>query len=97
RSRLDGRRRHRRGKGAAGRSRNAPGAREGPNGASLRPRRRRENDRAIPERPEVPMMQNVIAFIEHKHGAIRRSSLEAATQARTLADQLGGKALAVVV
>lgn len=41
-------------------------------------------------------MQNVIAFIEHKHGAIRRSSLEAATQARTLADQLGGKAHAVV-
>jgi len=41
-------------------------------------------------------MQNVIAFIEHKHGAIRRSSLEAATQARTLADKLGGKALAVV-
>ena len=40
-------------------------------------------------------MQNVIAFIEHKHGAIRRSSLEAATQARALADQLGGKAHAV--
>jgi electron transfer flavoprotein alpha subunit len=42
-------------------------------------------------------MQNVIAFIEHKHGTIRRSSLEAATQARALADQLGGKAHAVVV
>ncbi|HEY6234722.1 MAG TPA: hypothetical protein VIW69_06460, partial [Candidatus Elarobacter sp.] len=41
-------------------------------------------------------MQNVIAFIEHKHGTIRRSSLEAATQARTLADALGGKAHAVV-
>jgi len=41
-------------------------------------------------------MQHVIAFIEHKHGTIRRSSLEAATQARTLADQLGGKAHAVV-
>src|SRR6202011_3498131 len=59
-------------------------------------RRRREGDRAIPQRQKVPVMQNVIAFIEHKHGTIRRSSLEAATQARTLADQLGGKAHAVV-
>jgi electron transfer flavoprotein alpha subunit len=41
-------------------------------------------------------MQNVVAFIEHHRGAIRRSSLEAATQARALADQLGGKAHAVV-
>ena len=42
-------------------------------------------------------MQNVIAYIEHHNGAIRRSALEAASQARTLADQLGGKAHAVVV
>lgn len=42
-------------------------------------------------------MQNVIAFIEHTKGAPRRVSLEAATQARKLADELGGKAHAVVV
>jgi electron transfer flavoprotein alpha subunit len=42
-------------------------------------------------------MQNVIAFIEHTKGAPRRVSLEAATQARRLADELGGKAHAVVV
>src|SRR5580700_915594 len=41
-------------------------------------------------------MKNVIAYIEHRAGAPRRSSLEAACAARTLADQLGGKALAVV-
>ncbi len=41
-------------------------------------------------------MQNVIAFIEHTKGAPRRVSLEAATQARRLADELGGKAHAVV-
>lgn len=41
-------------------------------------------------------MQNVIAFIEHTKGAPRRVSLEAATQARKLADELGGKAYAVV-
>ncbi len=41
-------------------------------------------------------MQNVIAFIEHKHGTVRRVSLEASTKARELADQLGGKAIAVV-
>lgn len=41
-------------------------------------------------------MQNVIAYIEHHNGAPRRSSLEAACAARTLADQLGGKAIAVV-
>jgi electron transfer flavoprotein alpha subunit len=42
-------------------------------------------------------MQNVIAFIEHKHGAPRRVALEGATHARALADQLGGKVHAVVV
>ena len=41
-------------------------------------------------------MQNVIAFIEHQHGAPRRSSVEAACAARAVADQLGGKAYAVV-
>jgi len=41
-------------------------------------------------------MQNVIAFIEHHHGTPRRSSVEAACAARTVADQLGGKAYAVV-
>ena len=42
-------------------------------------------------------MQNVIAFIEHKNGRPRRVSLEAAGAARTVADQLGGTAHAVVV
>jgi electron transfer flavoprotein alpha subunit len=41
-------------------------------------------------------MQHAIAFIEHRKGTIRRSSLEAACAARTLADQLGGTAVAVV-
>jgi electron transfer flavoprotein alpha subunit len=41
-------------------------------------------------------MKNVIAYIEHRNGAARRSSLEAVGVARTLADELGGKALAVV-
>ncbi|HTJ25621.1 MAG TPA: electron transfer flavoprotein subunit alpha/FixB family protein [Candidatus Limnocylindria bacterium] len=42
------------------------------------------------------MIQNVIAFIEHAKGAPRRVALEAATQARTIADALGGKVHAVV-
>jgi electron transfer flavoprotein alpha subunit len=42
-------------------------------------------------------IQNVIAFVEHKHGAVRRVSLEAATQARALADKLGGNVHAVIV
>ena len=41
-------------------------------------------------------MQHAIAFIEQKNGVPRRSSLEAACLAHTLAAQLGGKALAVV-
>jgi electron transfer flavoprotein alpha subunit len=41
-------------------------------------------------------MQNVIAFIEHHHGSPRRSSIEAACAARTVADRLGGTAHAVV-
>jgi electron transfer flavoprotein alpha subunit len=42
-------------------------------------------------------MKNAIAFIEHKNGQARRVSLEAACAARTIADQLGGTAHAVVV
>jgi electron transfer flavoprotein alpha subunit len=42
-------------------------------------------------------VKHVIAFIEHKHGQPRRVSLEAATAARALADELGGQAHAVIV
>ena len=41
-------------------------------------------------------MQNVIAFIEHKRGVPRRSSLEAIGAARAAADALGGTVHAVV-
>jgi len=41
-------------------------------------------------------MHNVIAFIEHRHGLPRRSSIEAACAARAVADRLGGTAHAVV-
>ncbi len=41
-------------------------------------------------------MQNVVAFIEHQHGIPRRSSIEAACVARSVADRLGGTAHAVV-
>ena len=41
-------------------------------------------------------MQHVIAYIEHKGGQIRRSSLEAASKAKELAAQLGGKSHAVI-
>jgi electron transfer flavoprotein alpha subunit len=41
-------------------------------------------------------MKDVIAYIEHKGGTARRVSYEAATAARAIADQLGGKAHAVV-
>lgn len=41
-------------------------------------------------------MQNVIAFIEHAKGAPRRVALEGATQARAIADLLGGKVHAVI-
>lgn len=40
-------------------------------------------------------MQHVVAYIEHKNGQIRRSSLEAASQAKALAAQLGGQSHAV--
>lgn len=42
-------------------------------------------------------MRDVIAFIEHTGGKPRRVSFELATAARDIADQLGGKAHAVVV
>jgi electron transfer flavoprotein alpha subunit len=42
-------------------------------------------------------MKNVIAFIEHANGQPRRVSLEAASEARVIADELGGTAHAVIV
>ena len=42
-------------------------------------------------------MQNVLVFVQHKSGQTPKVTFELATQARTLADQLGGKAYAVVV
>jgi electron transfer flavoprotein alpha subunit len=42
-------------------------------------------------------MQNVIVFVEHKSGQTRKVTFELATQARQLADSLGGKAHAVVL
>jgi electron transfer flavoprotein alpha subunit len=41
-------------------------------------------------------MKNVIAFIEHKNGAARRSSIEAVCAARGAADALGGQVHAVI-
>jgi len=41
-------------------------------------------------------MKNVIAFVEHKNGAPRRSSIEAVCAARPVADALGGEVHAVV-
>ena len=41
-------------------------------------------------------MKDVIAFIEHKAGTARRSSLEAVAAARSVTDALGGKVHAVV-
>jgi electron transfer flavoprotein alpha subunit len=43
------------------------------------------------------LVKDVIAFIEHRRGQARRVSLEAATAARSIADQLGGQAHAVIV
>lgn len=42
-------------------------------------------------------MQHVIVFVEHKAGQTRKVTYELATQARKLADALGGKAHAVVL
>jgi electron transfer flavoprotein alpha subunit len=41
-------------------------------------------------------MKNVVAFIEHKNGNARRSSIEAVCAARAAADALGGRVHAVV-
>lgn len=42
-------------------------------------------------------MQNVIVFVEHKSGQTRKVTYELATEARKVADALGGKAHAVVL
>ncbi|HEY8314463.1 MAG TPA: electron transfer flavoprotein subunit alpha/FixB family protein [Candidatus Baltobacteraceae bacterium] len=42
-------------------------------------------------------MRNVIVFVEHKAGQTRKVTFELATQARHLADSLGGKAYAVAL
>ncbi|MDE2572001.1 MAG: electron transfer flavoprotein subunit alpha/FixB family protein [bacterium] len=42
-------------------------------------------------------MRNVIVFVEHKGGQTRKVTFELATEARALADALGGKAHAVVL
>ncbi|HEY9086259.1 MAG TPA: electron transfer flavoprotein subunit alpha/FixB family protein [Candidatus Tyrphobacter sp.] len=42
-------------------------------------------------------MQNVIAFVEHRKGQTRKVTYELVTEARALADRLGGKAHAVVL
>jgi electron transfer flavoprotein alpha subunit len=41
-------------------------------------------------------MKDVVAFVEHKHGVARRSSVEAVCAARAVADALGGGVHAVV-
>jgi electron transfer flavoprotein alpha subunit len=42
-------------------------------------------------------MQNILVFVQHKNGVTPKVTFEMATQARVLADKLGGKAHAVVV
>jgi electron transfer flavoprotein alpha subunit len=42
-------------------------------------------------------MQNVIVFVEHKSGQTRKVTFELASEARKIADALGGKAHAVVL
>jgi electron transfer flavoprotein alpha subunit len=42
-------------------------------------------------------VKNVIVYVEHKNGATRKVTFELATEARILADKLGGKAHAVVL
>ncbi len=42
-------------------------------------------------------MKNVIVFAEHRQGQTRKVTFELASEARRLADQLGGKACAVVL
>jgi electron transfer flavoprotein alpha subunit len=42
-------------------------------------------------------VKNVIIYVEHRHGQTRKVTFELATEARRLADALGGKAAAVVI
>jgi electron transfer flavoprotein alpha subunit len=42
-------------------------------------------------------MKNVLVFVEHRQGQTRKVTFELATEARRLADQLGGKAYAAVL
>jgi electron transfer flavoprotein alpha subunit len=42
-------------------------------------------------------MKNIIVYVEHRRGQTRKVTFELATEARRLADALGGKAYAVVV
>src|SRR5947209_748904 len=42
-------------------------------------------------------MENVLVFVEHKGGQTRKVTYELATEARKIADALGGKAHAVVL
>ena len=42
-------------------------------------------------------MKNVLVFAEHRHGKTRKVTFELATAARRIADELGGKAAAVVL
>ncbi len=42
-------------------------------------------------------MKNVIVYVEHRRGETRKVTFEMATEARTLADALGGQAHAVIV
>jgi electron transfer flavoprotein alpha subunit len=42
-------------------------------------------------------VKNVIVYVEHRQGQTRKVTFELASEARRLADQLGGKAAAVVV
>ncbi len=42
-------------------------------------------------------MQNVLVYVQHKGGNTPKVTFEMATQARALADKLGGKAHAIVV
>ncbi len=42
-------------------------------------------------------MRNVLVYVEHRQGATRKVTFELATEARRLADSLGGKAFAVVL
>ena len=42
-------------------------------------------------------MQHVVVFVEHRQGQTRKITFELASEARKIADRLGGKACAVVL